>query len=328
MIMNKEDLYKHLKEVFNYQSKHQYMGVYGVYIIDSGKPGPTVGLTAMTHGNEPCGLHVLDYLVKKESKGWKPKVGKIVLVINNIEAARNYFDHDDPDNSSQFRYLDRNMNRLPEDLEISHDDQREVVRAKVLKPIWESFDCAIDFHSCTGELKPMAIMGYIPSEKSTAFQLPFDTYVDNIVPVQIGVPAFGHYGKNPFLTDVFEIEGGPHMSYDYMDFLTRAVQRYLNILGLDDDPVDIEGPQAADIYHMHGTLIVPEAGYEVARIFQNYEFLPQGTVLATKGDKEIKIDFDGCPFLPPTTTKINDHTEEALFLSKPVKKVIKTPELQ
>src|SRR3546814_14514042 len=48
---------------------HQYRegntGVPYAFQFDSGKPGPTVGITALIPGNEVCGAHALDLLLRE-----------------------------------------------------------------------------------------------------------------------------------------------------------------------------------------------------------------------------------------------------------------------
>ena len=54
-----------------------------IHVFESGKPGPTVMVTALTHGNEVSGAVVVDALL---AKGLKPRKGTLILAFNNIEA--------------------------------------------------------------------------------------------------------------------------------------------------------------------------------------------------------------------------------------------------
>lgn len=49
-----------------------------VFIIDSGKPGPCLGILASVHGNEPAGAYTLTKMIK--NKELKPKTGKLIII--------------------------------------------------------------------------------------------------------------------------------------------------------------------------------------------------------------------------------------------------------
>jgi len=51
----------HLRRQFDFIQQSICDGVKGVWNIDSGKSGPTLGVTIHTHGNEPSGLSFLFY---------------------------------------------------------------------------------------------------------------------------------------------------------------------------------------------------------------------------------------------------------------------------
>ena len=54
-------------------------GVHGVMAINSGNPGPVLGITACTHGNEPSGLAVFDYLLNDiHIEKWHFFKGKLI----------------------------------------------------------------------------------------------------------------------------------------------------------------------------------------------------------------------------------------------------------
>ncbi|HYX04543.1 MAG TPA: hypothetical protein VE963_20800, partial [Reyranella sp.] len=54
-----------------------------IHVLESGKPGPTVMVAALTHGNEVSGAIVVDALLEK---GLKPRNGTLIFSFNNIEA--------------------------------------------------------------------------------------------------------------------------------------------------------------------------------------------------------------------------------------------------
>ena len=58
-------------------------GIDYVTTQDSGLPGAHVMLSAVVHGNEVCGAHALDYLLRE---GVRPDRGKLTLAFMNVEA--------------------------------------------------------------------------------------------------------------------------------------------------------------------------------------------------------------------------------------------------
>ena len=65
-------------------------GVDYVHVLDSGRPGPTAMVQALTHGNEICGAIALDFLLRDS---FSPEKGKLVLAFANVEAFKR-FDYD------------------------------------------------------------------------------------------------------------------------------------------------------------------------------------------------------------------------------------------
>ena len=79
-------------------------GVPFVWRFDSGQPGPNVMVSAIVHGNEPCGVVALDWLLQQDIR---PVAGSLTLAFMNIEAYR-AFDPEDPNRS---RWIDEDMKR-------------------------------------------------------------------------------------------------------------------------------------------------------------------------------------------------------------------------
>ena len=58
-----------------------------VHVLESGKPGPTVMVASLTHGNEVSGAVVVDALL---SASLKPRRGTLIFSLNNIEAYHSF----------------------------------------------------------------------------------------------------------------------------------------------------------------------------------------------------------------------------------------------
>src|SRR4051812_26788903 len=70
-----------------------------VHALESGNRGPTVMVTALTHGNEVSGAVVVDALLEK---GLKPRQGTLIFAFNNIEAYHSF----DPRTPFKSRMID------------------------------------------------------------------------------------------------------------------------------------------------------------------------------------------------------------------------------
>src|SRR5437870_415528 len=65
--------------------------VSGALLIEGKKPGPTLGITACTHGNEPSGLAVFAYLLEQTKIRDRLECGRLYLIVNNLLAAERSF---------------------------------------------------------------------------------------------------------------------------------------------------------------------------------------------------------------------------------------------
>ena len=81
------------------------VGVDYIHTFDSGKEGPHVFISAVVHGNEPCGALALDWLFKNNAR---PTKGKLSLGFMNVKAYLAF----DPENPNRTRWVDEDFNRL------------------------------------------------------------------------------------------------------------------------------------------------------------------------------------------------------------------------
>ena len=126
-------------------------GIDYVRVIDSGRAGPTVMVQALTHGNEFCGAHALDYLLREQIK---PNAGKLIVAFANVDAYAR-FDFDDPDAS---RYIDEDYNRVwADDVLFGPRDSVELRRARQLQPFVDTADFLLDIHSMHQACRPIMV---------------------------------------------------------------------------------------------------------------------------------------------------------------------------
>ena len=139
-----------------------------IHVLESGKPGPTVMVASLTHGNEVSGAIVVDALL---TAGVKPRKGTLILSFNNIEAYHS-FDRRTPFKS---RLVDEDFNRVWGRVD-EPATTVETKRAQVLKPFVERADLLLDLHSMHDDCVPLMLSG--PLDKGVAFAKAIGTPVD------------------------------------------------------------------------------------------------------------------------------------------------------
>ena len=136
-----------------------------VTTFDSGRPGPHVLVTAITHGNEICGAIALDTLMRAQVR---PGKGKLTFCFNN-HMAYSRFDPTSPDES---RYVDEDFNRVWVESRLdSREDTAELRRARELRPLFDAVDCVLDIHSMGTFSKPVLICNGLEKERLHAIFL-------------------------------------------------------------------------------------------------------------------------------------------------------------
>lgn len=310
-----------LLPLFKRFKKAQCEGVSGVMRIESGKPGPTLGITACTHGNEPSGLAVFEYLLKEKNIEKKLKCGTLYLVINDIQATERFFNATNEEEVRKSRYCDINMNRLPgEILTLVGDTRYEVVRAKELYPLWQHFEFGIDVHSTLDPSEPVVISGGGEFHPELVRGFPIKKLISNIEKVQIGIPAFAFYGGLESEAKVFAIEAGQHTDPSSFERATTCVVsllQNLNMLSSIQLPIVSEYEE----YYVESAILFPDPSFDFVKNFESYDEIHEGDLLARneKGE-EICAPFDGHLIMPTSRRGMDkDISEEVSFISRPVK---------
>ena len=128
-------------------------GVDYVHRIDSGSTGPAVGITAVVHGNEPCGAIALAWLLDHDIR---PVRGSLTLAFVNTEAYARF----DPADPNATRWVDEDLNRVwaPEVLDGPRTSV-ELERARALRPVVEGIDLLLDIHSMQHPTEPLMLAG-------------------------------------------------------------------------------------------------------------------------------------------------------------------------
>ncbi|MCK1492117.1 succinylglutamate desuccinylase/aspartoacylase family protein [Bradyrhizobium sp. 180] len=135
------------------------IGIPYVHRLEAAAPGPHLLLTALVHGNEPCGAIALDRLL---TGGFRPSRGCVTLAFVNVDAYAKFT----PSDPRASRWVDEDMNRVwaPEILAQRPSRSADVHRAAELLPLLKEADFLLDLHSTQHPNEPLVLAG--PLEKS------------------------------------------------------------------------------------------------------------------------------------------------------------------
>lgn len=289
----------------------------GVWHAHSKKPGPIVGITIFTHGNEPSGLAAYHYFRHTYQLESRIQRGDVYFVLNNQKAAKQYFTAvvaSDENAKLRARFVDINMNRLPDNPFSDDSDKRyEIRRARELRNIWAQFQYALDIHSTSQPTRPM-IIALTRSDVKMVSRFPITTVVSNIDAVQSGKPACYFYGERKAV--VYGIEVGSHeVKYS----LRRAITCTRTFLALLDMIPKGKLSQVRDQveYEVFNSVWFPNASYALTRSLKNFEFIHKGRCLATGNKQSVIASMDCYALMPPQGKKPASLKEEVLFLTLP-----------
>jgi predicted deacylase len=203
-------------------------GVDYVHLLDSRRPGPTVLVQALTHGNELCGAIALDFLARS---GIRPEAGKLIFAFANVEAF-NHFDFDDPDAS---RCIDEDYNRVwADEVLYGPRDSLELRRARQLRPFVDAADYLLDIHSMHEPGRPIGVCGMVDKhlELARRIGLPCDLLIDTGHPAGLRMRDRGSFNDPASHRQSLLVECGQHWERGSVDVAIDTMLRFLAATGV------------------------------------------------------------------------------------------------
>jgi predicted deacylase len=279
-------------------------GVEYVTTFDSGIGGPTVLVTALTHGNEICGAIALDRLFRA---GVRPRRGKLTLAFDNVAAYRNF----DPRVPAASRFVDEDFNRLwsPATLD-GPRHSIELARARALRPIVEAADFLLDIHSMQYATAPLMLAGTFPKSVALARRVG----IPELIMCDAGHAAgprmrdYGGFGDPASSKTALLIESGQHWERRAAEVATDVMLRFLIAVGAltPDDALPLAGPDF-DAHPQQRVIEVTEAvtitgdRFEFVEDFRGLEVISKkGTVVGRDDEGEIRTPYDDCVLIMPS----------------------------
>ena len=298
-------------------SQSHWQGIPGVHCIDSGKPGPKLGLMAMTHGNEPAGLAAFAALLHNDTLQQHLQTGQVFLIVNNLKGGLRYFaEAEDLSYTPDFRYVHQDMNRLPDDLAQIHESQSyEIQRAQALLALYRELDYVLDIHSTSAPTDPMLIE---IDPKLTPLNCPgVPVLLRDILPRLCGLPVVSLCSK----AQGYVIEAGSHECASALDIAQLMAWRMLDFTQqLSHLPENIQNQfaqntQDLEVYSVYDAVIFPDASYSLDKIYHAFEAVPAGKILAQGHGPPIQVNRQSYMIMPPPRLKPHHPGSEFFFLA-------------
>jgi succinylglutamate desuccinylase len=243
--------------------------------IDSKKAGPTVTIMGGVHGNEPCGVKTLLYLIEN----LELISGKVNLIFGNPKAIE-----------KKVRYIDTNLNRIfKEDKDLSQKEKEsyEYSRSREIIPYLIESDVLIDLHSISSkETNPFVICN--EDSLSLAKHLPVSICCHGFDSIEPGATEYFIY-KNKKMGVC--IECGFHEKDETFQFALNSVNILLSKLGMISTDINYETKHDQKILKADYIYKTKTDEFRVAKKFKNFEPISAGQHIATDGDEKI---FSNC----------------------------------
>lgn len=289
-----------------------YKGIPGITVLDQGKPGPTVALFGVTHGNEIAGFDALVHLMEEQKIYEKTIHGRIFLIVHNIEAYKAYrktiLKRDVGD--TEFRYLDKNMNRIYEDEIVNNpifENDSEIKRAKEIMKLIPEFDAILDIHSTSRPSDPMLIAGKEQGDQHIGDQLFFYKHILDIFNKIPGESLLGYakkYGKRGKDTIAIAVECGSHFQSSSKYCARKTAIRFLQAME-SVQLMNIPGPDNFNVtkYQVIKNILPKYSDFEWAQNWDGFQKVKAGTIIATENNSNIIADEDVVLLMPTSNPK-------------------------
>jgi len=277
-------------------------GVEFVHSFDSGRPGPSVMLQALTHGNEFCGAHAL---IEVLDSRLLPQAGKLIVAFANV-AAFARFDFDDPDAS---RYIDEDYNRVwADDVLYGPRDSAELRRAREMRRFVDAADFLLDLHSMHEPGRPIMVCGMVDKHLELARKvgLPADLLIDTGHPAGLRMRDRGGFNDPASPRQSLLIECGQHWEKRAVDVARDTTLRFLAATG--SMPYDsiaprltVPLPSAQRVVRVTEPVVARSMAFEFLVPIEGLGIVPKaGTPIARDGDTVWSAPYDDTVLVMPS----------------------------
>jgi predicted deacylase len=276
-------------------------GVDWVHVLESGRPGPSVLVQALTHGNEICGAIALDALMRE---GLKPLRGRLMLVFANVQAFHRF----DPGNPHASRCVDEDLNRVwGDDRLFGVGDSVELRRARELQPVVDQADFVLDIHSMSEPCRPLMVCGTADKNAAYARQLgvPGDLLLDTGHPAGLRMVERGGFSDPASPKRALLIECGQHWERSSADVAVDTLVRFLRLTGMADEAwaasrLRLQAPNIQRTVRVTEPVVARSADFRfLVPVVSLGEGHAAGTPIAQDGSQVWHAPYDDCVLVMP-----------------------------
>ena len=267
-----------------------------VYKFQVKNEGPTCAIMGGTHGNEPCGIQLVDWLRSSFLTEHQLQHGTLYVILGNPLAT-----------AKGTRFIDCDLNRQfdPASMGAGYEAQR----ATELKTILSKLDYFLDIHSTSSKSVPMICSANTFKHLHLCRSLPVE-YITT-----------GWLGRNQGLaTDEFvdacdgigiTVECGSHLDASAFDIAKQAALIFLHQLGcIEYDVTSCTNPKHIDLFNS----IYPKTEhFQFTVPSESFYSLKKGDVYAHDGLSEYRAPEDCVMVMPAAIPRVG---EEACYLGR------------
>ncbi len=264
-------------------------------------PGPHVAITAVVHGNEPCGAIALDWLLQR---GVRPLRGRLSLAMVNVDAYLRF----DPEAPTQSRWVDEDLNRVWDEPTLAGERRsRELERARQLRPWLDGVDLLLDLHSMQHASEPLTLAG----SRVKGLRLAQATGVPALVVSDAGHAAgrrlrdYGAFDDPANDKAAILVECGQHWAASSATVAIETAVRFLRAVDAvapdwQADAVPTASPPPQRRIEVTEAVTIKSGNFSFTHDFRGLEVVAKaGTVIAEDDGDPIRTPYDGCVLIMP-----------------------------
>lgn len=276
-------------------------GVAFVHRRESGRAGPRVLVTALIHGNEPCGAAALDRLLGSD---FVPRRGSVIIAFANVAA----YERIDPARPEQGRFIDEDLNRLWSPARLGGPGlSTELARARALRPFADEADYLLDLHSMSEGDAPLALCGATEKGRELAHRVgyPATVVADPGHASGVRLRDYGRFGQGGGDEAALLVECGTHFARASTEVAFEATLRFLSVLDLLDATFAARHlPQAPPVsqrfIEVTDVVTIETDSFAFACPWRGLEVIPAaGTLIARDGQREVRTPYPDCVAIMP-----------------------------
>ena len=284
------------------------VGIPGITVRDSGRPGPHVALLALMHGNELAGAIALDRLLRT---GLSPTHGKLSFSFLNLVAFHRF----DPHRPTASRFVDEDMNRVWDEAILNGPRRSiELDRAREIRSFMETVDILLDLHSMLWPSEPLILSG--ASSKGRALAEGIGTpplvvrdhgHING--PRLIDYPRFTS-SETPYAACL--VEAGQHWEQSTVDRMLASVAgllRHVAVVHPNAPLPPAPGPTRTRVASVTTAVTAMTSNFSFVQTYHGGDIIPRrDTLIAMDGPTEIRTPHDDCLLVMPSLRPSRGHT--------------------